>query len=185
VTIADIVSSLSHFVDHLVQLHDSVAAGGGVRQRRTRFHFHIYELLRRPHQKRKPTDAGFDSKSGELEEGAQELSIKEALAILENREYTPVREQLWEKVNKCKDALQSDSSVFAAKAAAAATVFAILSGSILKFRRHWLTGTPSVFAETTRQWFINYGLTSGLLTVVVALAPTLGMWYESVMQIRN
>jgi hypothetical protein len=92
-------------------------------------------------------------------------------------EYTPVSEQIWETVNKCKAALQSDSSVFAAKIPAAAAVFAMLSEFILKFRLHWLTGTPSVFAEITRQWFINYGLTSGLLTVIVALAPTLGMWY--------
>jgi hypothetical protein len=32
----------------------------------------------------------------------------------------------------------------------------------------------TVFASTTKQWFINYSLTSGLLTCVVALAPTLG-----------
>jgi hypothetical protein len=105
------------------------------------------------------------------------LSIKEALAILENTEYTPVQEQLWEKVNKCKVALLGDASVFAAKVAAAATVFAIFSESCLKSCHQSLTGPPSVFAETTRQWFIHYGLTSGLITVVVALAPTLGMWY--------
>ena len=109
-----------------------MTAGGGVRKRRTRFHFHIYELLHRPHHKQKPRDAGFDPQSGEAEEEARELSIKEALAILENREYTPVQERFWEKVNRCKSALQSDSSVFAAKAAAAATVFAVLSESILK-----------------------------------------------------
>jgi len=34
--------------------------------------------------------------------------------------------------------------------------------------------SPSVFADTTKQWFISYGMTSGLLTCIVALAPTLG-----------
>lgn len=119
-----------------MEFHDSIAAGGGVHKRRARFHFHIYELLHRPHHKQKPRDAGFDPKSGEEEEEARELSIKEALAILENKEYTPVRERIWEKVDRCKLALQSDSSVFAAKAAAAATVFAVLSKYILKSRNH-------------------------------------------------
>ena len=127
---------LSHFVRNLVAFHDSLAAGGGVRKRRARFHFHIYELLHRPTRKQKPRDVGFDPKSGEAEEEARELSIKEALAILENREYTPVGEQLWEKVNRCKEALQSDASVFAAKVAAAATVFAVLGEYTLGSYRH-------------------------------------------------
>lgn len=104
--------------------------------RRAKFHFHIYELLHRPHHKQKPRDAGFDPKSGEAEEETRELSIKEALAILENREYNHVTERLWEKVNRCKSALQSDRSVFAAKAAAAATVFAILSKPIPMSHNH-------------------------------------------------
>jgi hypothetical protein len=116
----------------LAEFHHSVAAGGGVCKRRAKFHFHIYELLHRPHHKQAPRDAGFDLQSGEVEEEARELSIKEALAILENRKYNPVKERLWEKVNRVKSVLQSDSSVFAAKAAAAATVFAVLSKSILK-----------------------------------------------------
>jgi hypothetical protein len=130
------IPSLSHFVRNLAEFHDSVAAGGGVHKRRARFHFHIYELLHRPHQKKKPRDAGFDPQGGEAEEQARELSIKEALAILENKEYTPVEERLWEKVNRFKAVLQSDSSVFAAKAAAAATVFAVFSKSILKSHNH-------------------------------------------------
>lgn len=105
-------------------------------KRRARFHFHIYELLHRPRDKQKPRDAGFDPKSGEAEEQERELSIKEALAILENKEYNPVKEKLSEKVNRCKAVLQSDASVFAAKVAAAATVFAVLSESILESHNH-------------------------------------------------
>ena len=60
-----------------------------------------------------------------------------------------------------------NDSIYAGKTAAATTVFAIL-----------------IYANTTRPWFISYGLTGGLITVVVALAPTLGEFFSKLRRIR-
>ncbi|KIM23580.1 hypothetical protein M408DRAFT_253625 [Serendipita vermifera MAFF 305830] len=138
------------FVEVLSALHEE-----SCRKRRYGLHFHVYENLIRPGRKAMP-DVGIEDHE-ELQEEARELSIKEALALLENKPFTPVTTTILQKIGKFNEKLSSDTSVFAFKSAAAASVFATL-----------------IFAETTRQWFIDYGLTAGLLTCIVALAPTLG-----------
>ncbi|KAH7097462.1 hypothetical protein BKA62DRAFT_774265 [Auriculariales sp. MPI-PUGE-AT-0066] len=70
-----------------------------------------------------------DESTTTLPNTEQELSFKEAMALLENRTYT----------------------------AAGALVFAML-----------------LFAASTRAFFINYALTSGVLTLIVSISPTLG-----------
>ncbi|KAG8830689.1 hypothetical protein FRC17_004437 [Serendipita sp. 399] len=141
------------FVETLNAMHKECTG-----KRRSRLHFHVYESLVRPGKKPMP-DIGLDEEEEpeESQEEARELSIKEALALLENKKYTPQSRSIIARIVHFNKWLQSDVSVFAAKSAAAASVFATL-----------------IFASTTKQWFINYGLTSGLLTCVVALAPTLG-----------
>lgn len=57
---------------------------------------------------------------------ARELSIKEALALLEDKPYTPEAVTLVQKIGKINNWLSSDTSVFAMKSAAAASVFATL-----------------------------------------------------------
>jgi hypothetical protein len=81
----------------------------------------------RPGRKATP-DVGIDDIE-ELQEEARELSLKEALALLENKPYTPVRTTFLEKVASFNKKLVSDTSVFAFKSAAAASVFATLSKS--------------------------------------------------------
>jgi hypothetical protein len=73
-------------------------------------------------------DVGIDDNE-ELQEEARELSIKEALALLENKPFTPVRPTLLQKIDAFNKKLLSDTSVFAFKSAAAASVFATLSKS--------------------------------------------------------
>lgn len=63
-----------------------------------------------------------------LKEEARELSIKEALALLENQPYTPTKVTWMQKLDKANRWLSSERSVFSMKVAAAATVFATLSG---------------------------------------------------------
>lgn len=82
----------------------------------------------RPGQKAMP-DIGIDD-SEELQEEARELSIKEALALLENKPFTPAHTTLLQKIGKFNKKLSSDTSVFAFKSAAAASVFATLSKSL-------------------------------------------------------
>jgi hypothetical protein len=81
----------------------------------------------RPGRKAMP-DIGIDD-AEELQEEARELSIKEALALLENKPFTPVRTTLLQKIDAFNKKLLSDTSVFAFKSAAAASVFATLSKS--------------------------------------------------------
>jgi hypothetical protein len=63
----------------------------------------------------------------ELREEARELPIKEALALLENKPYTPDKVTPIQRFNRFNKWLSSDTSVFAMKSAAAASVFATLS----------------------------------------------------------
>lgn len=90
----------------------------------------------------------------------EELSLAEALAILESKPYEKKKTTWRDQVHRLRLLMFCESSLFAAKTAAAATVFAIL-----------------IYADTTRAWFISYALSGGLLTVIVALAPTLGGFF--------
>ncbi|KAI5477995.1 hypothetical protein MNV49_005687 [Pseudohyphozyma bogoriensis] len=53
--------------------------------------------------------------------------------------------------------LRGDLSIYALKTAVATTTYAVF-----------------ILAPSLRAWFVDYGLTTGVLTIVVALAPTLG-----------
>ncbi|CCA70282.1 hypothetical protein PIIN_04221 [Serendipita indica DSM 11827] len=140
------------FVETLGSMHHETT-----KKRSAHLHFHVYESLIRPGKKPMPDIGLSPEDKEEIEEESRELSIKEALALLENKPFTPVKKSPIQRIEEFNKWLKSDTSIFAAKSAAAASVFATL-----------------IFASTTRQWFISYGLTSGLLTCVVALAPTLG-----------
>jgi CRISPR/Cas system-associated protein Cas5 (RAMP superfamily) len=63
----------------------------------------------------------------EAREEARELSIKEALALLENKPYTRVKTPWLQRVVRWNKWLASEKSIFAGKCAAAASVFAALS----------------------------------------------------------
>lgn len=83
--------------------------------------------------------------------------MHEAIALLETKPYKPKTVSLSQRVHALKTWALNKHSIFAGKVAAAATVFSVL-----------------ILVDTTREWFISYNLPTGLITVVVALAPTLG-----------
>jgi hypothetical protein len=114
--------SPSGFVEGLSDFHNQISE-----KRTYQLHCHIYENLIRPGHKPLP-DIGIED-TEELEQEARELSIREALALLEKKEFTPTRTTLLQKIGKFNQMLSSDTSVFAFKAAAAASVFATLSMS--------------------------------------------------------
>lgn len=91
-----------------------------------RLHFHAFEWMRRPGTKRRPELA---QSSHEIRDTG-ELSIKEALALLDEVEYKPTYENIWVRIGRFNKFFQSEQSVFAVKTAAAASVFATLSSSI-------------------------------------------------------
>lgn len=71
-------------------------------------------------------DIGIDDNE-ELQEEARELSIKEALALLENKPFTPIKTTILHRIGRFNKWLSGDTSIFALKSAAAASVFATLS----------------------------------------------------------
>lgn len=132
-------------------------------------HVHFFENLHRPHKKASvepklsgiliPDNGTEDAPSPGDDPGKdpfRELSVAEALAFLEGTPYTKVKPNIWQKLEDIEQRLRSPTSVYAFKTAAAATIFAVL-----------------ILHPVPRPWFINFGLTSGALTIVTALTPTL------------
>lgn len=132
-----------------------------------RLQFHFFQSLSNPRAKAikafnmTPPVAKFAGTVPEEPDDAddnRDLSFKEAMALLENRTYTPQKKTLWQRFKQLEHAARSPTSIFALKTAGGAIVFAML-----------------LFAPSTRQFFINYSLTGGVLTLIVSMAPTLGM----------
>ncbi|KAG8991643.1 hypothetical protein FRB94_000915 [Tulasnella sp. JGI-2019a] len=137
--------ALGQYVQELTELHERVTSHPNGAPRKKRLHFHFFESLAKPEVV--VTKEGTD----------EECSLAEAIALLESKPYTK-RVITWaDRVHQIRMLMFSDNSLFAAKTAAAASVFAIF-----------------IYAKSTRAWFISYSLSGGLLTVIVALAPTLG-----------
>ncbi|KAH8929027.1 hypothetical protein BT69DRAFT_1276681 [Atractiella rhizophila] len=142
------------------------------KRRRKGIHFHIFESIRRdngcPEAKQMQQEGKGKGLGAEISKEKQgkgidqkdverELSMREALALLEGREYTPEKVTIWHRYSRLEGFLRSPDSIYAIKATAAVIIYASL---------YWST--------TTRAWFTHYTLTGGLITVVVALSPTLG-----------
>ncbi|KAL5492777.1 hypothetical protein ACEPAI_4224 [Sanghuangporus weigelae] len=87
----------------------------------------------------------------------RELSVAEAVALLEHRTYTRPGPSIFQRIYAAEQWLRGPSSVYAAKTAAATTIFAVL-----------------ILHPVPRQWFISFGMVGGALTIVTALQPTLG-----------
>ena len=85
-----------------------------------------------------------------------DLGIPEALALLEQRPYAPIKLNFFQRLEKLERLSRSPTSVFALKTAAATSVFSVL-----------------ILNSAPRPWFLSFGLTSGALTIVTALSPTL------------
>lgn len=78
--------------------------------------------------------------------------MKEAMAMLEGREYIPVVPTIWQRLDRIEALTRTPLSVYAMKLAAAALAF----GAIL-------------WADGSRQFFITYTISGSLITIVVAL----------------
>jgi hypothetical protein len=145
------------------------------RPRRRRLRFHLFEKLRRGHHHvvdisaTGPRDAEFkgmndataavvdpsysQNVAGEDTGYAQrELSMHEALALLEGREYVREKPNIWLRLSNIEKHFRSPLSIYAFKVAAAAMVFGAL-----------------IWADGTRKWFLSYTIASSMLTLVVAL----------------
>ncbi|KAL5632771.1 hypothetical protein ACGC1H_005649 [Rhizoctonia solani] len=183
VRVYSLLYALNQFAHELSSFHEIVVSR---KSSSKRIHVHMFEMLagkvhkaerkKKERAQRIPVSAHTTrSETGDMEiDNAsqvedRELCVREALALLEQKEYVPQQSNVWQKLERAKRLLESPTSIYAGKTAAATLIFAVL-----------------IWAPTTRQWFINYGLTGGLITVVVALTPTLGQTlFTFVMQIAG
>ncbi|CCO31114.1 hypothetical protein BN14_05148 [Rhizoctonia solani AG-1 IB] len=183
VRVYSLLYALNQFAHELTTFHEAVISR---KAHPKRIHVHLFETLagkvHKAERKRKEralrapiSNRASRTETGDMEiDNAsqvedRELCVREALAILEQQEYVPKETNVWQKMERAKRLLESPTSIYAGKTAAATLIFAVL-----------------IWAPTTRQWFINYGLTGGLITVVVALTPTLGQTlFTFVMQIAG
>ena len=95
------------------------------------------------------------------------MSLKEALAFLDNRIYIKPKVPFFIRLVHLEQALRSERSLYALKTAVAVSVLAVF-----------------LLAPSLQGFFVEYSLTGGLITLVVALAPSLGQTiFTFVMQI--
>ena len=59
-------------------------------------------------------------------EDEQQLSVKEAMAILENKEFMPTTSTIWQRIDALNQFFKTDQSMYAIKVAAISSVFAVL-----------------------------------------------------------
>lgn len=171
--------SMENFVMNLRDMHRLVVCEDGAEELagdegkktkggkpKKRFHFHFFESLSRPSKKPstpKPTSSGplpsVPTGSTILaEDTSAPMSLREALAILESKPYTPPPPpSILQRLHSFQMWLERPDSIFALKTSAGVIVFASL---------YW--------ADQTRTWFTQYSLTGGLIALVVAITPTLG-----------
>ena len=128
-----------------------------------RFHVHYFPRLNHPdnadpYDGKKVSAGPSENTVAEDPEDAsfRELSVAEAVALLEHRTYSRPGPSIFQRIYSAEQWLRGPSSVYAAKTAAATSVFAVL-----------------ILHPVPRQWFISFGMVGGALTIVTALQPTL------------
>ncbi|GAA5834027.1 hypothetical protein JCM9279_004193 [Rhodotorula babjevae] len=126
----------------LATLYEYIVPQPGTTPRKKAIRFHLFESKR----SRKPT-----------KEAAPKMSVREALARLSGRDFVAPRKSVWTRIAELERLARSPDSIYAAKTAAAVSVYAVF-----------------LLAPSLQSYFVDYGLTSGIITIVVALAPTLG-----------
>lgn len=123
-----------------------------------RMHFHIYEGLKK-------------GKKPEQAESQRPMSRREALSQIEGvhtvlssgsaeqnigRKYTKPKINLFGRLQQLEALALTQTSVYAFKTMLATLVFAVI-----------------LLAPSSRAFFLNWNLNGGLITIIVAMAPTL------------
>ena len=168
------------FTRDLSSMHDHVVGEIKLRTKK-RLHVHIFEQ----------SDKN-EKKDGEGKNGLREIPMYEALAALEGRSAVlPKRpkQTLASRFLQLEAFVRSDLSLGALKTTAAVSHSERKNGTVA---RNQLSEIPcflesfkaTVFATlllapSARAFFINYGLTGGVISVVVAMSPTVDKYYPS------
>ncbi|GAA5826891.1 hypothetical protein JCM11251_002144 [Rhodosporidiobolus azoricus] len=148
------VAGMGQVVDELAALYEHIVPKPDQPTRTKKLRFHLFE-------RRGPKPA--KAKTGK----EPAMSLREAIAKLSGRDFQPGRFNVWQRIAGLERILRSDTSIYALKTAAAVSVYVVF-----------------LLAPSLKNFFIEYGLTGGIITIVVALAPTLGQtFFTFVLQI--
>ncbi|KPV78386.1 uncharacterized protein RHOBADRAFT_49163 [Rhodotorula graminis WP1] len=126
----------------LATLYEYIVPQPGTTPRKKAIRFHLFESKRSP----KPA-----------KDASSKMSVREALARLSGRDFVAPKKSIWTRIAELERLARTPDSIYAAKTAAAVSVYAVF-----------------LLAPSLQSYFVDYGLTSGIITIVVALAPTLG-----------
>ncbi|KAL8293775.1 hypothetical protein RQP46_000476 [Phenoliferia psychrophenolica] len=88
------------------------------------------------------------------------VALAEALAAVRGIDHVVPKVSLGARIVKLEALARSDTSLYAFKTACAVIVFAVF-----------------LLAPSLKTFFVTYGLTGGLITIIVAMAPTLGQTF--------
>ncbi|KIM24517.1 hypothetical protein M408DRAFT_232428 [Serendipita vermifera MAFF 305830] len=126
------------------------------KKRSKRLHVHLFPA-RSQHPNRGNTSTRVSSMFNRETEDEHQLSVKEAMAMLEDKKFTPTVPTFWQRVDAINQFFKTDQSMYAIKAAAISSVFVIL-----------------FIAPVTRGWFNSFAVQASLLSALVAFEPTIG-----------
>ncbi|KAI5480863.1 hypothetical protein MNV49_006672 [Pseudohyphozyma bogoriensis] len=87
----------------------------------------------------------------------ESMTLQEALAALAGGTYKSPPVPLLVRIMKVERWFRSDRSLYALKVALGATIYSLL-----------------LLCKVPREFYVNYGMTSSLITVIVAISPSLG-----------
>lgn len=146
-TVYSLLFSTESVVNELEGLYNIVQPPA--KKSRRRLHIHLF-----PAKRNHPTRGRTSSIYAEEEE---ELSVKEALAILESKRFEQTSGSFWSRIEAVNQFMKTDQSIYSLKVAAISSVFSVL-----------------FYAPETRPWFNSFAMQAGLLASLVAFEQTLG-----------
>ncbi|GAA6004360.1 hypothetical protein JCM10207_000685 [Rhodosporidiobolus poonsookiae] len=124
-----------------------------------KLHEHIVPNPDQPLRKKRLRFHAFERKGLQppKKEADEAMSVRQAIAKLSGRDFVPKPRNFWRTIAELERLVRTDTSIYALKTAAAVSVYAVF-----------------LLAPSLSSFFINYGLTAGIITLVVAMAPSLG-----------
>ncbi|KAA1112897.1 hypothetical protein PGT21_014793 [Puccinia graminis f. sp. tritici] len=158
------------FLEDLIELREFVMGTRGDEQpRRKKFHTTFWLPLKARLGFRTHRHSEHESRSSTDHSAEEEMTMREALETLKGNQYVPNKMSLLERVLLIEKFLRSPDSICAFKVACAVTTLAVL---------YW--------CDSTRDFAQKYNLNTAIITLVVAITPTLGQsWLSFMLQISG
>ncbi|KAH9456904.1 hypothetical protein Pst134EA_020813 [Puccinia striiformis f. sp. tritici] len=167
--------TMGKFLEDLIELREYVlCAQGDGNPRKKKLHTTFWSPLKAhlgfpPAADQRRTGSNQNSQSSSDSNLDEEMTMPEALETLKGKQYVPAKISLLERVLSVEKFLRSPNSICAFKVACAVTTLAVL---------YW--------CDSTRPFAQKYNLNSCIITIFVAITPTLGQsWLSFTLQISG